>query len=204
MRSLVVEDEGRPTHRGRVERDQSDRVRYFQWRASGESDRPDRDHGPDSWHANPSMKPIICVLMVIAMAGRLSAIEVTHFTGAAHAYPAMWDLNGKKLASGEFSQEIQGKLLRIRISYNLGRGSRIEEQAAFQQQPELIQKEWSWREFKDGMLQRQYKIDFDSRKAVASKREKGGELQGLVRPGGGRGRPYLCRIRFRPCSPEPA
>lgn len=77
---------------------------------------------------------------------------------------------------GEFSQEIEGKLLRIRISYNLTDGGRIEEQGAFQQQPELIQKEWSWRAFKDDKLHRQYKIDFDSGQAIASKRENG-ELQ---------------------------
>ena len=121
------------------------------------------------------MKIFVCALLVMAgAAGPVNAIELTQSAGAAHAYPAMLDPEGKKLANGEFTQEVEDGPLRIRISYDLLKGGRIEEKAAFQQRPELIQKEWSWRELKHGTLQREYKIDFDSGKATARKREEGG------------------------------
>lgn len=100
----------------------------------------------------------------------------------------MLDLEGKKLANGEFTQQIEDGLLRIRITYDLTKGDRIEEKAAFQQRPELIQQEWSWRELKDNTLQREYKIDFTSGKATARKREEGGMKewsdQVVIEPGG--------------------
>lgn len=46
------------------------------------------------------MRKIFCAPLVLAATGSLYAIEVTQVAGAAHAYPAMWDLEGKKLASG--------------------------------------------------------------------------------------------------------
>ena len=86
----------------------------------------------------------------------------------------MLDLNGKKLGRGEFTQEMQGKLLHIQISYDLDNGHQIVEKASFQQRPELAQKEWSWQEHDGGTLVRRYAIDFDSGKAAAEKREKNG------------------------------
>jgi hypothetical protein len=123
------------------------------------------------------MKIFLYVLLVMAgAADPVSAIELTQFAGAAHAYPAMLDLEGRKLANGEFMQQIEDGLLHIRITYDLLKGGRIEEKATFQQRPELIQKEWSWRQFRDDTLQREYKIDFSSGKAAAHKRE-GGEMK---------------------------
>jgi len=120
------------------------------------------------------MKTFVCALLVMAGAAEsASAIELTQLAGAAHAYPAMLDSGGKKLANGEFTQQVADGLLRIRITYDPLRGGRIEEKAAFQQRPELIQKEWSWRELKHGTLKREYKIDFDSGKGTARKREQG-------------------------------
>jgi len=86
----------------------------------------------------------------------------------------MRELSGKKLGGGEFLQDIDDHLLRIRISYDLGHGRRIEEKAAFQQGSELIQKQWSWRELRGDALQREYTIDFNSGKATARKQEKDG------------------------------
>ena len=84
----------------------------------------------------------------------------------------MLDLQGKKLGNAEFTQEIKGNLLHVRISYDLVAGGRIEERATFQQRPELIQKGWSWREWQaDDTLLREYKVDFDSAMATAHKRE---------------------------------
>lgn len=102
------------------------------------------------------------------------AIELKQLAGAAHAYPVMLDLNGKKLGNGEFTQEVEGNLLRIKITYSLGHGARIEEKATFRQRPELTQKEWSWRELQQDQLQRSYSVDFDTGKALARKREHDG------------------------------
>ncbi|MDQ3116416.1 MAG: hypothetical protein M3Q86_07370 [Verrucomicrobiota bacterium] len=93
---------------------------------------------------------------------------------AAHAYPVMLEPDGKALGTGEFSQQIEDGLLRIEITYKLKNGVRIQEKAAFQQRPELIQKEWSWRERKGDELQREFTVDFDSARASAQKREEDG------------------------------
>jgi len=121
------------------------------------------------------LKITICFLLLVAAgAGALRAIEVTQQAGAAHAYPVMRELSGSKLGGGEFSQEIEDGLLRIQISYDLEKGRRIEEKASFQQRPELIQKQWSWRELRGEALQRQYSVDFDAGKATARKQEDDG------------------------------
>ena len=121
------------------------------------------------------LKTGLCALLFLAVAPKaLRAIELEQLAGSAHAYPAMFDLAGKKLANAEFTQEIVDGLLHVRITYDLVEGGRIEEKASFRQRPELVQKAWSWEEHKDEALQRKYTIDFDSGKAVAQKREKGG------------------------------
>ncbi len=102
------------------------------------------------------------------------AIELEQLAEAAHAYPVMLDPSGKTLGTGEFSQQIEDGLLRIEITYKLKNGVRIQEKAAFQQRPELIQKEWSWRERKGDELQREFTVDFDSARASAQKREEDG------------------------------
>ena len=101
----------------------------------------------------------------------LRAVEVTEFEGGAHGFPALLDTNGKKLADGDFSQWIDGERLRIKISYRFNQSQRIEENAAFRQRPELIQDEWSWREIKEGKLEREFAVDFGSQIATAKKRE---------------------------------
>jgi hypothetical protein len=100
------------------------------------------------------------------------AIELRQLNGVLHGYPAMLDLNGKELGNGEFTQEVRGQLLRTEISYDLLNGHHIVEKAAFQQRPELVQKEWSWQELQGKTLLRRYAVEFDSGKATARKRER--------------------------------
>lgn len=120
-------------------------------------------------------KAVVSALFLLeTAAAQLSGIEVTQFTASAHAYPVMRDLEGKELGDGEFTQEISDHLLRIRIFYHLGQGHTIEEKAAFVQNSALTQKEWSWQERRDGDLEREYKVDFDSGKATSRKREGNG------------------------------
>ena len=100
------------------------------------------------------------------------ALEVTEPAGAAHGYPALCSINGKKVADGEFRQWVENKRLHVVITYHFPDGERYEEQAQFRQQPELIQEKWSWKESKDGKPQREFAADFLSGIASAHVREE--------------------------------
>src|ERR1700719_2138109 len=114
------------------------------------------------------------VLLVMAFLWPLSApaVEVTEFEATTHAFPALLDSNGKKLADGEFVQWIDDGRLHITITYRLERGDRTEEKAVFRQKPELIQEEWSWNELKGAPLVRELAVDFKTQTATAQKPEK--------------------------------
>jgi len=90
----------------------------------------------------------------------VSAINVTEPAGAAHGYPALCNINGKKLADGEFRQWVESNRLHIIITYKFSAGEVYEEHSQFRQQPELIQEKWSWKELKHGSSQREFAADF--------------------------------------------
>jgi len=94
-------------------------------------------------------------------------VELTEPAGLAHAYPALLDYKGKKLANGEFMQWIQNERLHVTIRYQFSDGQLFEERAVFKQEPELIQEEWSWKESKNGNLSRAFAINFLSKTATA-------------------------------------
>src|SRR6266496_2695920 len=106
----------------------------------------------------------LAVLYSLFVAGYLAvsafAIEVTEPAGAAHGYPALCDINGKKLADGEFRQWVESNRLHIVITYKFSAGEVYEEHSQFRQQPELIQEKWSWKESKHGRSQREFAVDF--------------------------------------------
>jgi hypothetical protein len=85
----------------------------------------------------------------------------------------MRDLQGHKLADGEFSQTLTNGQLHVRIIYNFSGGRQIEERGVFRQQPHLVQERWAWRELRDGKVVREYEADFASGKATAQKLEDG-------------------------------
>ena len=101
------------------------------------------------------------------IATSISALEVTEPAGAAHGYPALYNLDGKKLADGEFRQWVEDHLLQIVINYKFPDGGSFEEKARFRQQPELIQEHWSWKELKGERVQREFNVDFLSGTATA-------------------------------------
>jgi hypothetical protein len=88
------------------------------------------------------------------------ALEVTEPAGAAHGYLGLCDINGKKLANGEFRQWAENHHLYVVITYKFPDGELREEKARFRQHPELIQEQWSWKELKDGTPQREFAADF--------------------------------------------
>jgi hypothetical protein len=105
-----------------------------------------------------------CFWALLAIAPVLGAsafaIEITELAGAEHGYPGLCDINGKKLADGEFRQWIEDHRLHAVITYKFPDGQFFEENALFRQEPELIQEKWSWKELTDEKPQREFTADF--------------------------------------------
>ncbi len=121
------------------------------------------------------MEKLVRLVSIVAAgfcATPIFALEVTEPAGAAHGYPALCSINGKKVADGEFRQWVENKRLHVVITYHFPDGERYEEQAQFRQEPELIQEKWSWKESKDGKSQREFTADFLSGIASAHVREE--------------------------------
>src|SRR3954462_13365983 len=91
---------------------------------------------------NWMMWPLAGAFLFITTA--IYAIEVNEPAGAQHGYPALYDLDGNKLADGEFRQWIEDARLHVVITYRFDNGRRCEEKSVFRQHPELIQEKWSW------------------------------------------------------------
>jgi hypothetical protein len=108
--------------------------------------------------------PVVAALLFATPA---SAIELTEPQGAAHGYPGLCDIDGKKLADGEFRQWMEDDCLHVVITYKFPDGQVYEENARFRQHPELMQEQWSWKESKNGQSQREFSADFLSGMAGA-------------------------------------
>src|SRR5947207_7062573 len=116
----------------------------------------------------PKKLTIFCSIFVVGLfSGPIFALEVTEPTAAAHAYPGLCDIHGRKLADGEFRQWVEDQRLNVVITYKFPDGGSFEEKARFRQQPELIQEHWSWKELKGERVQREFNVDFLSGTATA-------------------------------------
>src|SRR5437667_269691 len=100
----------------------------------------------------------ILVTMCVTLAAL--AIKVTEPAAASHGYPGLGDINGKKLADGEFRQWVETNRLHVVINYKFSAGEVYEEHSQFRQDLELIQEKWSWKESKHGRAQREFTVDF--------------------------------------------
>jgi hypothetical protein len=96
------------------------------------------------------------------------AIRVTEPAGAAHGYPGLCDINGKKLADAEFRQWAENDHLNVVITYKFPDGQMFEEKARFRQERELVQEQWSWKELRNKRTEREFTGDFVS--GIASAR----------------------------------
>src|SRR6266496_588631 len=103
---------------------------------------------------------VFSILAVGVIVAPVFALKVTEPAGAAHGYPALCDINGKKLADGEFRQWMENHRLHVIISYKFPDGRLFEEKARFRQEPELMQEQWSWKEMKNDSRQREFAVDF--------------------------------------------
>jgi hypothetical protein len=115
---------------------------------------------------------VLCSLFVAEyLAVSAFAIEVTEPAAAAHGYPGLYDISGKKLANSEFRQWVENNRLHVVITHKFSAGEVYEEHAQFRQQPELIQEKWSWKESKNGKSQREFAVDFSTGIASAHIRQ---------------------------------
>src|SRR5437667_828319 len=110
--------------------------------------------------AKTNLVALLSILAAECFSVPLFAIEVTQLAGGAHGYPGLCDINGKKLADGEFRQWVESNRLHIVITYKFSAGEVYEEHSQFRQEPELIQEKWSWKESKHGRSQRVFAVDF--------------------------------------------
>jgi hypothetical protein len=108
------------------------------------------------------------------------AIELTEPAGAEHGYPGLCDINGNKLANGEFRQWLRDERLNVVITYKFPDGQLFEEKARFRQNRELMQKQWSWRELKHDRPQREFSADFVARIARAQIHTENKDVSGDI------------------------
>src|SRR5215471_20798277 len=88
------------------------------------------------------------------------AIKVTEPAAAAHGYPGLYDINGKKLADGEFRQWVEDNRLHVVITYKFSASEVYEEHTQFRQRIRADSGKWSWKESKNGKPQREFAVDF--------------------------------------------
>src|SRR5438105_10165767 len=110
--------------------------------------------------ATRKLVTVFSILALGVIVAPVFALKVTEPAAAAHGYPGLCDINGKKLANGEFRQWVESNRLHIVITYKFSAGEVYEEQSQFRQEPELIQAKWSWKESKHGRSQREFAVDF--------------------------------------------
>src|SRR5437667_12782822 len=100
--------------------------------------------------AKTNLVALLSILAAECFSVPLFAIEVTELAGAAHGYPGLCDINGKKVADGEFRQWVEDRHLNVVITYKFPNGQTFEEKARFRQGSELMQEQWSWKELMHG------------------------------------------------------
>ncbi len=110
--------------------------------------------------ATRKLVTVFSILAAGMIAAPVYALRVTEPAAAAHGYPGLCDINGKKLADGEFRQWVENDRLHVVITYKFSAGEVYEEHSQFRQEPELIQEKWSWKESKHGRSQREFAVDF--------------------------------------------
>lgn len=116
---------------------------------------------------------ILLLLAGLSVPSAISAVELTQREGGAHGFPAVFRMDGTKIADGDFSQSFDGERLHIRIAYRYDGGDHVEERAILKQEPQLIQEQWSWRQSKANKIEREFAVDFNAQIATAKKRENG-------------------------------
>jgi len=110
--------------------------------------------------ATRKLVTVFSILAAEMIVAPVSALKVTEPAAASHGYPGFCDMNGKKLADGEFRQWVENNRLHVVITYKSSAGEVYKEHSQFRQESELIQEKWSWKESKHGRSQREFAVDF--------------------------------------------
>jgi hypothetical protein len=100
--------------------------------------------------ATKRLVTVLSILIAGMIVAPVFALKVTEPAAASHGYPGLCDMNGKKLANGEFRQRAENDRLHVVITYKFSAGEVYEEHSQFRQRSELIQEKWSWKESKHG------------------------------------------------------
>src|SRR5438094_10197782 len=111
------------------------------------------------------VKKLAGLLLVFAagfIARSMFALEVTEPAGAAHGYPGLCGINGKKLADGEFRQWVENHHLYVVITYKFPDGQMFEEKARFRQNRELVQEQRSSKALRIVRSQHEFTADCGS------------------------------------------
>ena len=83
--------------------------------------------------ATRNLVTIFSILAVGVIVAPVFALRVTEPAGAAHGYPALYDINGKKLADSEFRQWVENNRLHVVITHKFSAGEVYEEHGQFRQ-----------------------------------------------------------------------
>jgi hypothetical protein len=103
------------------------------------------------------------------LAGLLAVVPHAR-EGDAQAFTSLIDAaTDAVLADGRYAQWVSAGLLHIEARNDFPDGRSIVERAVLVLEPELRQRSYEWTERKNGALVRQYEVDFESRRAVATR-----------------------------------
>jgi hypothetical protein len=80
--------------------------------------------------ATRKLVTVFSILAAGMIVAPVYALRVTEPAAASHGYPGLCDMNGKKLADGEFRQWIENDRLHVVITYKFSAGEVYEEQLA--------------------------------------------------------------------------
>ena len=77
--------------------------------------------------ATRKLVTVFSILAAGMIAAPVYALKVTELAAASHGYPGLCDMNGKKLADGEFRQWVENDRLHVIITYKFSAGEVYEE-----------------------------------------------------------------------------
>src|SRR5262245_49787453 len=84
--------------------------------------------------ATRKLVTVFSILAAEMIVAPVFALKVTEPAAASHGYPGFCDMNGKKLADGEFRQWVENNRLHVVITYKFSAGEVYEEHSQFRQE----------------------------------------------------------------------
>ena len=111
--------------------------------------------------------------MITALVCALVAVVPHGHEGDAQSFTSMTDAKGTPLADARYSQWVEGDLLRIETRSDFPDGRSIVEHATLRLRPQIEQVSWDWTQRDGDKLVREYKVDFATGKAEATRVDQG-------------------------------